>query len=279
MIELSRNITFGQYINNGTGLTRMDPRAKLLSAVLLIALFSFVASFIALALCLLCCIIIQRMSRISVLYALRGFRVIVIFLSFLYILQVVFYMSPTQHTTLLWQWGIFNISWEGITRSGLTIIRILFLFYLASMLLFTTSLVDLTDGSEALLSPLQKLDLPVNGLIMVLVIAFKFVPILVAEIERLIKAQTARGASFNRGSVAQRVASFGSLLVPLFVSAFRRAEALTIAMEARCYMGGLRGWRRSKRREMHLQRYDILVMAFTICFCIATILVNFIAPF
>jgi energy-coupling factor transport system permease protein len=279
LIELSRNITFGQYINNGTRLTRMDPRAKLLSAVLLIALFSYVASFTALALCLLCCVIIQWMSRIPVLYALRGFRLLVIFLSVLYILEVVFYTSPTQHTSLLWQWGIFNVSWEGITHSGLTIIRILLLFYLASMLLFTTSLVDLTDGSEALLAPVQKLGLPVNGLIMVLVIAFKFVPILVAEIERLIKAQTARGASFSRGSIAQRMASFGSLLVPLFVSAFRRAEALTIAMEARCYMGGLRGWRRSKRREMHLKRYDVLVLVFTIIFCVVTITVNFFAPF
>jgi energy-coupling factor transport system permease protein len=279
MIELSKTITFGQYINNGSALTRLDPRAKLLSAFLLILLFSYVANFTALALCLLCCIIVQWVSRIPVLYALRGFRLIVIFLSFLYILQVVFYTSPTQHTTLIWQWGIFTVSWEGIIRNALTIARILLLFYLASMLLFATSLVDLTDGSEALLSPLQKLGIPVNGLIMVLVIAFKFVPILVAEVERLIKAQTARGALFTRGNVVQRIANFGSLLVPLFVSGFRRAEALTIAMEARCYMGGVRGWRRSKRREMHFNRYDILALVFTIVFCIVTLIVNFVAPF
>src|SRR5256886_2472571 len=279
MIELSRNITFGQYINNGTRLTRMDPRAKLLSAFLLIALFSYIASFAALALCLLCSVIIQRMSHISVLYTLRGFRAIIIFLSFLYILQVVFYTSPTQHTTLLWQWGIFNISWEGISRSGLTILRILFLFYLASMLLFTTSLVDLTDGSEALLSPLQKLGLPVNGMVMVFVIAFKFVPILVTEIERLIKAQAARGASFTQGNVAQRVTRFSSLLIPLFVSAFRRAEALTIAMEARCYAGGVRGWRRSKRRELHFKRFDVLALALTIIFCAVTVILNLVARY
>ena len=279
MIELSRNITFGQYINNGSVLMRLDPRAKLLCALILIALFSYVGSFTALALCFLCCIFLQVVSRISVLYVLRGFRLIVIFLGFLYILQVVFYNSSTQHTTLIWQWGIFAISWEGIFRSSVTIIRILLLFYLASMLMFTTSQVDLTDGSEALLSPLQRLRIPVNGMVMVLVIAFKFVPILVTEIERMIKAQAARGASFTQGNVVQRVTRFSSLLIPLFVSAFRRAEALTIAMEARCYAGGVRGWRRSKRRELHLQRSDVLALALTIIFCGVTVIVNLVARF
>ena len=279
MIELSRNITFGQYVNNSSVLTRLDPRAKLLCALLLIALFSYVSNFTALAVCFLCCIFLQAVSRISVIYVLRGFRLIVIFLGFLYILQVVFYYSPTQHTSLIWQWGIFAVSWEGILRSAVTIIRILLLFYLASMLMFTTSLVDLTDGSEALLSPLQRLGVPVNGMVMVFVIAFKFVPILVTEIERLIKAQAARGASFTQGNVAQRVTRFSSLLIPLFVSAFRRAEALTIAMEARCYAGGVRGWRRSKRRELHFKRFDVLALSLTIIFCAVTVILNLVARY
>src|SRR6266699_548562 len=214
-----------------------------------------------------------------VIYFLRGFRLIVIFLGFFFLLQVFFYYSPTQHTSLIWQWGIFAVSWEGILRSSVTIIRILLLFYLASMLMFTTSLVDLTDGSEALLSPLQRLGVPVNGLVMVFVIAFKFVPILVTEIERLIKAQAARGASFTQGNVAQRVTRFSSLLIPLFVSAFRRAEALTIAMEARCYAGGVRGWRRSKRRELYFKRFDVLALALTIIFCAVTVILNLVAHY
>src|SRR2546429_9997121 len=216
MIELSRDITFGQYINNGSTLTRMDPRAKLICAVLLIALVSYIGSFIAFGIFLSGCIILQWMSRISVAYVLRGFRAFAIFLIFIYIIEVLFYNSPTQHSTLIWQWGIFNISWEGIVRNLLLMVRVIFLYYLASMLMFTTSLVDLTDGSEALLSPLQKLGVPVNGMVMVFVIAFKFVPILVTEIERLIKAQAARGASFTQGNVAQRVTRFSSLLIPLF---------------------------------------------------------------
>lgn len=279
MIELSANVTFGQYVNNGSALTRMDARAKLLCAIVLIATLTYISSFTALAISLLYCIILQWSSRISVLYVLRGFRTIAIFLTIIYIIQVIFYYSPFQHTTLIWQWGIFSVSWEGILRSALTILRVLFLFYLASMLLFTTSLVDLTDGLEALFSPLQRLGLAVNGLIMVLVIAFKFVPILIKELERLTKAQAARGIRFNKGNPIERINKFGALLVPLFLSGFRRAEALSVAMEARCYGVGRRGWKRTKRRELRFRLYDLLALAFTIVFCIGMIIANILAPF
>jgi energy-coupling factor transport system permease protein len=279
VIELSRDITFGQYVNNGSALTRMDPRTKLLGAVFLIVAVSLIGTFTAYALCLLCCILIQSVSRIPVSYVLRSFKPLVIFLVILYVLEVVFYYSPTQHMTLIWHWGIFMISWEGILRSALTILRVLFLYYFASMLMFTTSLVDLTDGSEALLSPLQKIGLPVNELVMVLVIAFKFVPIFVAEAERLMKAQTARGMRFNKGNIFQRVSHLGSLLVPIFLSGFRRAEVLTIAMEARCYRGGSRGWRRTKRRELRFQRYDVLALIVVVVFCVGAIALNFVAAF
>src|SRR5438105_5463765 len=144
MIELSRNITFGQYVNNSSVLTRLDPRAKLLCALLLIALFSYVSNFTALAVCFLCCIFLQAVSRISVIYVLRGLRFLVIFLAFLYILQVVFYYSPTQHTSLIWHWRVFAVSWQRILRSALTIIRILLLFCLASMLIRTTFWLPVT---------------------------------------------------------------------------------------------------------------------------------------
>lgn len=278
MIELSRDITFGQYINNGSVLTRMDPRVKLTCAILLIALVSYISSFTAFGLCLLGCIFLHWASRISVLYVLRSFRAIAVFLLFIYIIEVVFYYSPTQHTTLIWQWGIFNVSWEGIIRSALIMVRVLFLYYLASMLMFITSLIDLTDGSEALLSPLQKLGIPVNAFIMVLVIAFKFVPIFVTEVERLIKAQSARGVRFDKGNFIQRAMKLGPLLIPLFISGFRRAEALATAMEARCY-GGVRGWRRSKRRELHFKRFDVVALALTIIFCAVTVFVNLVARY
>jgi len=279
MIELSRDLNFGQYINNGSTLTRLDPRTKLLCAVLLIALVSYVANFSAFSLCILYCVVLQWTSRIPLSYVLRGFKLIFIFTIPLFIFEVLFYPSSAQHVTLLWHWGIFSISWEGIVYSIVISLRVFLLYYLASMITFTTSLLDLTNGLEALLSPLEKVGLPINKFVMVLVIAFKFVPIFVAEAERLIKAQTARGVRFDKGNFIQRTIRIGSLLIPLFISGFQRAEALSIAMEARCYGGDLRGWRRSTRRVLHFSRQDVLVLLFTTAFCIVTIIVNIVAPF
>jgi energy-coupling factor transport system permease protein len=285
MIELSRSITFGQYINNGSALTRMDPRTKLLCAILLITLVSIVSSSTAFVLCLLFCVVLQRTSRISAGYALGGFRIFIGFLIFVFILQILFYQTP-PHTPILWQWSWrwwiislpLTVSWQGIITSAVTIVRVLFLYYLTSMLLFTTSLVDLTDGLEALLSPLQKIGIPANAFVMVLVIAFKFVPIFVAEIERLVKAQTARGVRFDQGNFVQRTLKLAPLMIPLFVSGFKRAETLSVAMEARCY-GTHRGWRRSKRRALTFTRFDALVLVLTVVVCIVAILVNIFVPF
>ncbi len=279
MIEISRNIAIGQYINNGSPLARMDPRAKLICGVLLIALVSYLGTFTAFAVCLLICAVIQWESRISFLYVLQTFRVIVAFMAFIYVIEVLFYYSPTQHTSMIWQWGIFNISWEGIIRSALIMVRVVFLYYIVSMLMFTTSLIDLTDGSEVLLSPLQRIGIPVNAFIMVLVIAFKFVPIFINELERLIKAQTARGVRFDQGNFIQRVMKLGPLWIPLFLSGYRRAESLSIAMEARCYGGAIRGWRRSKRRLMRFHRFDIWAMVVVIVFCIVTVAINIVARY
>lgn len=278
MIELSRNITFGQYVNNGSALSRMDPRTKLLCGILLIILASFLSSFIAFAICLLFCVLLQRASRISTPYVLRSFKPFLGFLVFIFCIEVLFYTSATQNKTLLWHWAFLNISWEGIIRSAITIVRVLFLYYFTSMLLFTTSLVDLTDGMEVLLSPLQKIGIPANAFVMVLVIAFKFVPIFVNEVERLMKAQAARGVRFDQGNFIQRTIKIAPILVPLFISGFKRAETLSVAMEARCY-GGRPGWRRSKRRELHFDRYDALVLASTLALCVVTVIINFVSPF
>lgn len=278
MIELSRNITFGQYINNGSALARMDPRTKLLCAILLIALVSFVSSFSALAICLLVCIVIQWISRISTAYVLRGFKPFLGFLAFIYVLEILFYYAPSQHLTILWHWWVLSISKEALLSSTVIMIRVFFLYYLASMLMFATSLVDLTDGLDALLSPLQKIGIPVGAFTMVLVVALKFVPIFVAEIERLVKAQTARGVRFDQGNVFERARKLAPLLIPLFVSGFLRAKTLSVAMEARCY-GGRPGWRRSKRRALTFTRFDALALIFTLVACIFAIVANIFVPF
>jgi energy-coupling factor transport system permease protein len=279
MIELSRNITFGQYINNGSALSRMDPRTKLICAALLIVMTLFLNSFIAFAVFLIFCAVLQWASHISTGYVLGSFKPFIGFLIFIYVIDVLFYYAPPgQHQTIYWHWAFLTVSREGILISTMTIVRVLFLYYLVSMLMFTTSLVDITDGMEVLLSPLQKIGIPINAFIMVLVIAMKFVPIFVAQVERLVKAQAARGVRFDQGNMFQRIRKLAPLLIPLFVSGFQRAGVLSTAMEARCF--GVRpGWRRSKRRVLHFARFDALVLAFTIAACLIPGIVTIFAPF
>lgn len=274
MIELSRYVTFGQYINNGSSIARMDPRAKLICAVLLIALVSFLSSFYAFALCLVFCIVLHRKTHVSLQYVLTSLKPFTIFLIIAFVFEVLFYV-PGQATQTLWHWWVLNISWAGIINSTLTIVRVLFLYYLASMLTFTTSLVDLADGMEAIGSPLQKVGIPVSALVMVVVIALKFVPIFVLEVERLMKAQTARGLNFDQGNLFQRVSKMTLLLIPLFVSAFLKVKVLTVSMEARCY-GVHRGWRRTKLRALHFERFDRSALILTILVCVVLIVVNFL---
>ena len=276
MIELSRNVTIGQYINNDSPLTHMDPRAKLLCAIALIILVSAISSFAPFIPCLLFCVVVLLLSRIPAAYVLRGFKPFTSLLIFIFLFQVFLY-QPAQHPHLLWQWGIFTLSWASILLSVLLIVRCLFLYYLISMLMFSTSIVDLTDGAEALLSPLQKIGVPTNAFIMVLVIALKFVPIFLTEIERLMKAQAARGVRFDRGNIFQRATKIAALLIPLFISGFKRAETLSVAMEARGY-GGRPGWKRSKRRIMHIGRGDVAALLVSLFLCISVVCIAIVVP-
>jgi energy-coupling factor transport system permease protein len=276
MIDLSRTVTFGQYINNGSPLTRMDPRTKLFCAFVLIAVLSFLNTFAAFGICLLLILPIQALSRISPAYVLRGFKPFLGFLLFIFCAEVLFFQNPA-HTPLLWHWWILNVSWTGLLRSLLTIVRVLFLYYLVSMLTFSTSLTNLTDGIEALLSPLHRLGIPISVFTMILVIAFKFVPLFIAEVERLIKAQSARGVRFDQGNIVQRTLKLAPLLIPLFVNGFKRAETLSVAMEARGY-GSHAGWRRSKRRVHTFTRFDALVLCYMLVVCITAVFASVISP-
>jgi energy-coupling factor transport system permease protein len=272
MIEISRYIPFGQYVNNGSPLAKMDPRTKMGCAILLIVLVSFLHSYIAFAIFLLFCLLLQRVTHITLTYVVRSLRPFMIFLCIAFILEVIFYPTPS-HTPVLWHWWFLNISWTGIWNSLLSIVRVLFLYYLVMIFTLTTSLVDLTDGMEALLSPLQKIGIATNPFVMVFVIAFKFVPIFVTEVERLMKAQTARGVRFGQGNLFQRVYKLGLLIIPLFVSGFKRVQTLSTAMEARCY-GGPTSRKRTRRRVLQFQRFDAIALSLTILLCIVTTLIN-----
>jgi energy-coupling factor transport system permease protein len=269
-VEFARDITFGQYLNLGSPIHRLDPRAKILGMAALMAGVFFTRGFAGFAVLLAAAALIQIVARIQLSYTLRGMRLLFTTMLIIFVFQVLFFNLPPDSQPI-WRWGILSLSWEGLREGVLTIIRVVLLYYFTSMLMFTTAMMDLADGTEIMLDPLKKLRVPVNELVMVMVIAIKFVPLLVAELERLIKAQTARGARFDQGGLIQRAKKLGPLLVPLFVNAFNRAEVLTTAMNARCYRGG-RG--RTKRRVLTFRRADALALAVAVLFAAVAIAVS-----
>jgi len=274
-IEFSRDITFGQFLDLGSPLHRLDPRTKILAlSALMLATFLVRSSFAGYAVLLAAAVLIHVVSRVPLGYTLRGMRLLVVTLLIFFVFQVLFYPSPSPSSTY-WNWWILSISLDGILQGIVLIIRVVLLYYWTSILMFTTSMMDLADGLEVMLDPLKRVRVPVNELVMVMVIAIKFVPLLVAEIERLIKAQTARGARFNQGSLTQRARKIGAILIPLFVNAFNRAETLTTAMNARCYRGG-RG--RTKRRVLTFRRTDALALALALAFATGAMIVSRVVP-
>ena len=273
-VEFARDITFGQYLNLRSPIHRLDPRAKMLAvAALMLATFLSRTSFAAYGVLLLAAAVIQAVSRVPLSYTLRGMRLLFNTMLIIFAFQVLFYPTPSPAGTL-WSWWILSISLEGLRQGVVLLVRVVLLYYWTTTLMFTTSMMDLADGTETLLDPLKRVGLPVNELVLVLVIAIKFVPILVAELERMIKAQTARGARFDQGGLAQRARKLGGLLIPLFVSSFNRAETLTTAMNARCYRGG-RG--RTKRRVLTFRRADGLAIVAAVLLGAAAIFVSRVA--
>jgi energy-coupling factor transport system permease protein len=275
-IEFSRDITFGQYLDLRSPIHRLDPRTKIVAfGTLMLATFLTGSSFAGLAVIVAAAALIQGISRIPLSYALRGMRLLVNTMLIIFVFQVLFYPSPSESGTL-WRWGILSISTDGVRQGLVIIVRVVLLYYFTSTLMFTTALMDLADGLEIMLDPLKRVWVPVNELVMVAVIAIKFVPLLVAELERLIKAQTARGARFDQGGPIQRTRKLGAVLIPLFVNAFSRAEVLTTAMNARCYRGG-RG--RTKRRVLTFQRADALAFAIVLIFACGAVVASRAAAF
>lgn len=276
MMELSRQIPFGQFVNNGSRLVRLDPRVKIICLALLVGVLVSVRSWVAFLILFGCCFLIQAASRLRFSFVLRGFRPLLLLLPMMLFFQIFFY-QPSSGVQNIWQWGIFSLSWEGINVSLQLTFRVFILYYFTTMFLFVISLVDLTDGLEGVLMPLRKLHLPVHVLVIVLVIAFRFVPIFVKEFEQLIKAQTARGVRFDRGNFFRKAMRYGRLLLPLFVRGFKKAEALSVAMEARCY-GLLPSWQRGKRRTFHLQRSDYITCLLVLMICAFALLSAFFLP-
>jgi energy-coupling factor transport system permease protein len=261
VLELQRNVIFGQFVETDSFVHRMDARVKIAATSVLIVASFLIDSFLGFAVVLPLLVVIGVVSKIPLGYILRGSRIFIAFLVFILAFQVLFYPGDVPESSYLWRWGILSVSTEGLYTAGIIALRVILLYYVTTMLMLTTSLVDLTNGLELIFGPLQRLRVPVNELVLVFVIAIKFVPIFIEEMERLARAQTARGVPFDEGGAIIRARRIRRLLVPIFISGFARADTLTIAMNTRSYRGGRY---RTKLRQMRAKSSDWLVLVLVI---------------
>ncbi len=228
-----RDITIGQYYPTGSVIHRMDPRVKLFGTlVFLISVFAY-KGIPGLAVVTAFLVLVIRISGVPFKYMIKGLRAIIV----LMVITAMFNLFLTPGEALIHVWKI-TVTKEGVTAAVRMMIRLTYLVLGTSLMTLTTTPNQLTDGLERALKPLGRLHVPVHEIAMMMSIALRFIPILVEETDKIMKAQMARGANFEEGNVIQRAKAMIPLLVPLFVSAFRRANDLALAMEARCYRGG-----------------------------------------
>ena len=255
-----KDITLGQYFPGNTVIHRLDPRTKLLFTILyIVALFSAKGgvAYAVLFLTLCTCIAISKIRPKTIL---RGMKPIL----FIIILTAVLNIFYTPGDPI-WQWKFLKITVEGLWAAFFMVLRISFLITCTFMLTYTTSPIMLTDGLEKLLGPLKKVHVPVHELSMMMSIALRFIPTLIEETDKIMSAQKARGADFDTGNLFQKAKALVPLLVPLFISAFRRADELATAMECRCYHGG-EG--RTRLRQLKLKGIDIAALVFAVLLCV-----------
>ena len=249
------DITLGQYYPGNSFIHRLDPRTKILTTLLLIVAVFLANSAIGYgALCAMVLFIIA-VSGLPFMLVLRSVKPLL----FIIVLTLALHALMGQGEHVLYQWKFITVTEEGLRLGVQMAMRLILLLMISSILTFTTSPIVLTDGIEALLRPFRVIGVPAHELAMMMTIALRFIPTLMEETDRIIKAQTARGADFSGGNLLVKVKNMLPILVPLFISAFRRADDLAIAMEARCYRGG------EGRTRMHQLAYragDVLAFVF-----------------
>lgn len=242
-----KDITLGQFFPGDTLAHKLDPRTKLLVTVLYVVALFTAKSYIAYGVLILTLIVAVRISRVGAKALFKGLKPVLFIIAFTALLNL-FYTPGTE----LCHFWIFRITIEGVRAAITMMLRITLLIMGTFLLTYTTSPIRLTDGLESLLGPLKKIKVPVHELAMMMSIALRFIPTLIEETDKIMSAQKARGADFETGSLIQRAKALLPVLVPLFVSAFRRADELAVAMESRCYHGG-----EGRTRMKHLQMQGI----------------------
>ncbi|MCD7731385.1 MAG: energy-coupling factor transporter transmembrane protein EcfT [Oscillospiraceae bacterium] len=263
-----KDITIGQYFPGKSPVHRLDPRFKIIiTAVFIVMLFS-ADNFLGLAAGCAFLIISFLISEIPLRLMMKSIKPIVPIILFTTILNLFFLDGVT-----LFKLGFIKVTYEGLETSAFMIVRIIALIMGSSLLTYTTSPITLTDAIERLLAPLGRLKFPVHELAMMMTIALRFIPTIIEETDRIMSAQKARGADMESGGLLQRAKALTPILIPLFVSAFRRAEELALAMECRCYHGGDG---RTRLKELKSKSADYIAMGISLIFLDLVILLNII---
>lgn len=245
-----RDITLGQYYRGESSIHRIDPRLKIVMTVVYMVSLFVIDNFVGFAVAFVFMSLVIALSKVPVRFILRGLKPIFLIIIFTFILNLFMYDG-----TIIFKIGFLKITKEGLYVAVFMAIRLIFLIIGSSMLTLTTRPISLTDGIERLLSPLNRIGVPSHELAMMMTIALRFIPTLLEETDKIMKAQQARGADFETGNILNRAKNLIPVLVPLFISAFRIAQDMAMAMEARCYRGG-EG--RTRMNQMKMGRIDII---------------------
>ncbi|SFN93848.1 energy-coupling factor transporter transmembrane component T family protein [Proteiniclasticum ruminis] len=258
-----KNITIGQYIPGESFIHKLDPRTKILISILFIVNLFLVKNFTAYLFIFLFIMMMVRIARLSPKYLYKGIKPVFVLILFTAFLNM-FVTRGTEETLLLEFW-VFKIYREGVYQAVFMTFRLVFLIMGTSILTLTTSPIELTDGIESLLKPFKKIGVPAHELAMMMSIALRFIPTLMDETDKIMKAQMARGADFESTNIIKKAKSLIPLLVPLFISSFRRAEELAMAMEARSYRGG-EGRTRMKQLKYETRDFTAFAVFFLLVF-------------
>lgn len=268
-----KDVTLGQYFAGNSLLHRADPRAKLLFSLAYIVLLFFVRNACGFAFVTLFTLLLVAISGIPAKIVLRSVRPLAFIILFTAALNIFW----TKGETLLFSLGFITVYFEGVVFAVFMALRILLLVVGMSVALtYTTTPLALTDGIEQLLAPLKKIKVPVHDFAMMMTIAMRFIPTLIEETDKIMDAQKARGADFESGRLIEKAKALIPILIPLFVSAFKRADDLAIAMECRCYRGG-EG--RTKLKELQYGKVDLLLVALAVVLLLGIVLCNLYLPY
>jgi energy-coupling factor transport system permease protein len=249
-VPLAEVVTIGQYVPGNSFLHRMDPRVKLLISLFFLVLLFFENKICGYLFFLLILFVLVKASGISLKYLFKGLRPILFLILFTLVAQGLF----SGEGRILFSWGIVTVSDIGVWKAFFMSMRLAMLVFVTTLLTLVTSPIDLTDGMDRMLSFLAYLRFPIHEIAMMMTIALRFIPTLLDETDKIIKAQISRGAPLDRGNIFKRLKALISVFIPLFVSAFRRADELAQAMESRCYKGGVG---RTRMKEMKLSWLDL----------------------